>query len=199
MSDAIEETKKEVRGFLQDLEDKKLIKFPNLGLARIFIESEHRAKIDVLSESAIMRIKNHHDKEKDNFIPKSEWTAFNKKITINQMRENSEELKTYLKAIIDPEKIDPKVNELGTYLNNIYIVLGYNDEKRKKMNDIFFKDFRNALSHLDYDITLESITWRDRADTPTTWENDYLLTIMLQMNATVGVINEKVTKIKSRM
>lgn len=195
----IDATKEAVRRFLQDLEDKKLIKFPNLELSQIFLESQHRAEIDVLSESAITRINLHHNKEKDKFILKNEWTAFNKKITLNQMRENSEELKTYLKAIIDPEKIDPEVNELGTYLTNIYKALEYNDDQKKKMNNIFFKDCRNAISHLDYDISLDSITWRNGKGESITWDNNYLLTIMLQMNATVEVINEKVIEIKSKL
>lgn len=194
----IDNTKETVGRFLQDLEGADLIKFPNLELRQMLTESEHRAEIDVFSESAITRINQHHNKEKDKFIPKSEWTAFNKKITLNQMRENSEELKTYLKAIIDPGKIHPEVNELGTYLTNIYNALGYNGEQKKKMNQVFFKDFRNALSHLDYDISLDSITWRNRQVELTTWTNDYLLIVMLQMNATVETINEKVNEIKSQ-
>lgn len=195
----IDSTKEAVRRFLQNLEGADLINFPNPELKQMLIESEHRAGIDVLSESAITRINQHHNKENDKFIPKSEWTAFNKKITLNQMRENSEELKTYLKAIIDPEKIDPTVNELGTYLNNVYNKLNYNNEQKNQMNQVFFKDFRNALSHLDYDISLDTITWRNRQDDSTTWENDYLLTVMLQMNATVETINEKVNELKSKL
>jgi len=198
MNDEIQETKDTVKEFLVDLENKSLIKFPNLELSQIFEESKHRAEIDVLKESAITRIKIRHDEEKDTFIPNSEWIAFNKKETLNQMRENSEEIKTYLKAIIDPEKIDPEVNELGTYLKNIYITLDYDKPKQQKMNNIFFKDFRNALSHLDYDISLESITWRDRQGTSTTWDNNYLLIVMFQMGVTVAEINNKVEEIKSR-
>jgi len=194
----IDDTKEAVRRFLQKLEEVDLIKFPNPELRQMLIESEHRAEIDVLSESAITRINQHYNKEKDKFIPKSEWTAFNKKITLNQMRENSEELKTYLKAIIDPEKIDPTVNELGTYLNNVYNKLNYNVEQKNEINQVFFKDFRNALSHLDYDISLDTITWRNRQGDSTTWVNDHLLTVMLQMNATVDAINEKVNELKSK-
>jgi len=165
----------------------------------MLIESEHRAEIDVLNEAANLKIYQHHEKEQEQFIPNNEWIAFNKKITLNQMRENSEEFKTYLKAIIDPEKIDPTVNELGTYLNNVYNKLNYNNEQKNEMNQVFFKDFRNALSHLDYDISLDAITWRNRQGDSTTWVNDHLLTVMLQMNATVDTINVKVNELKSKL
>ena len=129
----IENTKEVVQRFLNNLKNANLIKFPNPELRQKFIESEHRAEIDVLNESANIRILKYRKSKKDEFIPESEWIAFNKKNTLNQMRENSEEIKTYLKAIIDPEKIDPEINELGTYLNKIYDQLGYLTEQKKHL------------------------------------------------------------------
>lgn len=198
MSD-IEESKQAVKDFIQELEKSNLIKFPNNELLPLYLEAKHRSEISNLSESAYQKIYGHHKKEKNTFIPENEWTAFNKKLNLNEMREISEEWKLYLKSILDPQKIDSTVNELGTYLNSIYNKLGYVDEKKKKMNEVFFKDFRNALSHLDYDISLDSITWRDNRGNKTTWSNDYLLTVMTQMTNTRQIVSEKVKELMTKM
>ncbi len=190
-------TRRDVEEFLSDIENAGLLKFPNPEWLQIAEEFGHRIEINRLKQSAINKIVQHQEQSKGTFIPENEWIAFNKKLHLSHMQENSEELKTYLKAIIDPQKIDPEINQLGTYLTKIYKKLIYTTEKSENMNKVFFKDFRNALSHLDYDISLDSIAWRKKDGESTVWKNNYLLIVMAQMVDTTDVINNKIEKIRS--
>lgn len=200
MSKEVKETKKVINDFLHDLEKSQLIKFPNYALFQLFQESQHRAELEVLANSALVRISgiyNTSKQEGKSMLPENEYIAMNKLFHIFSMQASAEELKVYLKAILDPSLINPDVTELGKYLSMIYDKLGYEPQKRQEMNRVLFAELRNALGHLDYDVTLYSFTYRNRT-TSITLTNDQFLTMMNEYNTIINTINEYIENNKSK-
>jgi hypothetical protein len=108
-------------------------------------------------------------------------------------------LKNYLKVILDPQKINfDERTMLRSLMSLIYDQLQYEPVKRQKMNKILFVELRNALSHIDYEITLDSFAYRKKNGDPIILSIEQLLTVMLQYSAMIDVINDYVTKIKSQ-
>jgi len=192
----VKNTIDKVSEFLNDCESKGLIKFPNNELIDYFKKADSRAVMNVLAQSAETRIINKQNN--DNFIPKREWIAFQMRSTIDMMRTYAEELKINLKLILNPDLIDPNINELGTYLRTIYARLGYGDDKKREMNEIFQVNLRNSLSHVDYEISDASITYFDKHGTPTTLTSGELGLPIMQMTAIDHVFDKKIKEIKSR-
>lgn len=182
--------------FLNHCDVKGLFKFPNDELLYYFQKAETRSIMGLLAQSAEMRIKK--KQETDNFIPRNEWIAYQMRASINQMRSYAEELKLNLKLILDPELVNPDINELGTYLKIIYDKLQYDDNKRKEMNEIFNVNLRNSLSHEDYEIINESIVYSDKQGNPKILREKEFQIIMAQMTAITYVFDQKTKEIKLR-
>lgn len=191
----VKNTIDKVTEFLVDCEKNDLIRFPNPELMNYFKKAESRSEMVVLAESAGLRINEKQTKEK--FVPEKEWDAFQMRSQIDMMRTYAEELKVGLKLLLNPDLIDPNINELGTYLRSIYEKLGYGDAKRKEMNKIFQVDIRNALSHVDYEVHDISLTYFDKDGTPTTLTGKELAIPIMQMTATDHVFDKKIQEIKS--
>lgn len=197
----VQEVINKVTAFLHICESKGLIKFPNLQLNQLFQESRHRAEFEVLANSAFVKISGIYNKlrqEGGEMLSENEYVAMNKLFHILSMQANAEELKIYLKAIIDSNLINPNVNELGKYLSMIYDKIGYDLSKRQEMNRILFVELRNALVHLDYDVTLDSFTYRNNARESFTLQNEEFLNIMYQYNAIVITVNEYIENNKTK-
>ena len=140
----LEETEDVVNSFLNDLESSKLIKFPNSQLNDLFEQSASRAEIEHLAQSALFKIDEFYKKlpthEKNHMIPEKEYQALQILTSVSQLQSGTEELKNFLKAILNPEIINPNITELGRYLSTIYDKLQYSKEKRQNMNEILLVD-----------------------------------------------------------
>jgi len=197
----IAKTRKIMEEFLQDCENKSLIKFPNPEVNDLMIYADKRIVSELMASSAQTAIDNYYrnlsNEEKKKFIPENEWKHYVISNFICSVKNNSEELKTFLKAIINPQEISPDITEIGKYLSQIYDKLGYDKEKRKQMNEDLFVNMRNAFNHNDYVPDLNGIIYcmQDRNQKIPIED---LPVILLSMNELTEVINDKVTKLKSK-
>src|SRR2546429_273387 len=106
-----------MENFLNDCENKGLIKFPNPGISHKLISSLYRrASSESSARKARTSIANYYNnlskEEKEKFIPEYDWKHYIISNFICSVKYNSEELKSYLQAIIEPKKISPIGTEL---------------------------------------------------------------------------------------
>lgn len=199
----IESVKTAVEKFLKDIEDEGLLKkSPDPNLGRIQQEAQHRAQLEVLASSARIRIdifQNKSISQGQRFIPENEYRSLRNLYVIYSMLANAEELKTYLKLILNPDLINTDITELGKFMSSIYDKLGYASTLREEMNNKLFVNLRNALSHLDYDVTINGLTYRNKDGTSITLTNDDLVVMLNEYNEIVKGFNVYIKKIASKL
>ena len=186
-----------IQGFLQDLENVGLIKFPNAEFFPLFLRIQQNAEIDYLVQIALLKV---HDvreqltpQQKQKFITDDEYHALEISSSVAQLRIQTEELTSFLKSIINPEKINPNVTMLGTYLSLVYDQLHYSKQQRGHMNKTLLVNVRNALNHNDYEMKLDSFTYDFKSGNPIKLDVKELLNLMRQQST---MTNESITYIK---
>lgn len=78
---------------------------------------------------------------------------------INILTFNIEILKIFFYYILDKHKVTfPKANpEYGRTLSEICQKLGYSKQKKNIIKDRLYADFRNAIAHQDFEITMDKV------------------------------------------
>lgn len=186
--------------FFKDCKDKKLLSNTIKPQQNNTICT--RWDISKLTDQAIEKIRKHRidlkNNEKTQFLSDKEHDALQFSRCVSFLRDTTEDLKISLQLIIDPLQVK-SCTELGKYLNEIYNKLGYNDDKKSKMNRAFQKDLRNALSHNNYSYKcdknhVKSITWQDH-NQKHTWNQVELsksISKIICINGLIGkIINGK--------
>lgn len=194
------EEKEEIKKFLQDCKDAELIKFSNPELQNIFQRSQQNAEIDSLAQHALLRVNNVREKmkldEKEKFIPQNEFRALQIISSVSQLQTNTEELKIFLKAIMDPEKINQDVSMLGAYVKLIYDKLDYSREQRNRMNELLNVELRNALNHNDYELRLDGFSFTKKNGETKNLSVEGLLNLMIKNSEIHEIINDLVNQLK---
>ena len=159
----IDGIKKAVNEFLETLVEEEIYKFNS----KLFQEYFLKIKNFVSSNKIIT---NTFEKTVDlllkSDLPKNDRQIFIHQVGIWSFSSNLEMIKTYLKIIIDNKKIP--FNENTTYgrlLGMICDEIGYNTKLRNTIFDIFYVDFRNAIFHNNYDITMDGISYDKQGQT----------------------------------
>jgi hypothetical protein len=174
--------REKVLDFLKKCDVKGLLKI-DLVDKDYFERSLNRANVEALSGIAHIKFESIHDENPDRFLPQS-FDAFQIVQTVNSLKYNIQEFASSLKIVFDPDKIVKfDSNELGTLFSEILDKAGITrgTPERKELWEIFKIPLRNAFSHNDYDIDLESktITWFDKKKVP--HEIDYSNSEILQV------------------
>jgi len=153
----IQEINKITAKFLDTLEEKKIYKFNSKFFHEQTSKIENHKKRNTIIANALEKV--------IKLIQNSNLTGEEKTVFINQngiwfFSSNLELIKTFLMMIVDEQKII--FNEHTTYgrfLRSICDKIGYDDKLRNELFDTFYVDFRNAVFHNNYDVTIDGISY----------------------------------------
>ena len=132
--------------------------------------------------------------EKYQILTDDEFSVFGFKHNITRINEDIEIVKIILKAMINPDKINFKDNTTyGQLLGFCFDKLHY-DKIRPIMKDTFLIEFRNAYTHLEYEINGNEFSYKESSGTLVKVEPEGLRVIQREYIETLETIQKFLTK-----
>jgi len=155
----LEDIRKNVNQFINSLLEKDFIKITNVSdkEKKIMANSSKRHNLGSSMFEKIIKADKKHQ-----ILTDDEFSIFAFKYVITNLNEDIELVKIILKSILDTDKINFDDNTTyGRLLGLCFDQLHYEGEHRAYMKDVFLIEFRNAYTHLEYEINENEFSYKD--------------------------------------
>ena len=158
-TDTLESIRKNVNQFMNSLLEQDFIKITKFSdkEKKIIANSHKRHDLGLSIFKKII------EADKNNqILTDDEFSIFTFKYVITNLNEEIELVKIILKAILNSDKINTDNNiTYGILLGRCFDKLHYDDEHIAYMKDVFLLEFRNAYTHLEYEINGNEFSYKD--------------------------------------